>query len=197
MANTAIVDYRFTGDKEQLEELYETLETAFMLKNENSDLHEVSRLLGINSIARGYDLRSDICDLSANRDESNELNDIGIFCESSWNEKEDFRNKVIAPRFPGIKVFFRCSEPGCDLYYSNDVDHMFFKALYNIDIEDYGGDELDSLTEVVEYIGHATKGELLLSRCTSFYEIRKNLEIWLDKNCKCGGLHLIDYSEHY
>lgn len=68
-----------------------------------------------------------------------ELNDKGniltIYQETAWCEQEGFR-QCIEKVFPGMKVYYREEEPGCDVYYTNDAKGKYFPERYFLDSYD-------------------------------------------------------------
>ena len=87
--------------------------------------------------------------------------------EVAWGEQTGFR-RFLEGKYPGMKLYYREIEPGCEIYQTNDIDGSYFPEQYILDFEteDDGGYEYyDSLKEVInaveditgkDYIGIAT-----------------------------------------
>lgn len=153
MAN---VEYIFDGNSEQLEDLNEVFETAMMLSDSRYDFARIAALLGINAVARDYDLRGQITDLCVRRKEDDSIESIIIYSVCAWCEKIDFRKKVIQAKFTGIKAYYFAEETGCDLFESNDVEHKYYNEQYYVDIEGYDPAYFRSLDDLKRYIGDIT-----------------------------------------
>ena len=42
-------------------------------------------------------------------------------------------DSAIERKFPSIKVYYREEEPGCDVFYTNDADRIYFPERYFLD----------------------------------------------------------------
>lgn len=54
---------------------------------------------------------------------------------TAWCEQEGVR-RIIQEKFPGIKVYYREEEPGCDVYCTNDTTGYYFPETFFIDNSD-------------------------------------------------------------
>lgn len=48
---------------------------------------------------------------------------------TAWCEQEGVR-RLIQEKFPGIKVYYRVEEPGCEVFYTNDNTGRYFPEIY-------------------------------------------------------------------
>ena len=54
---------------------------------------------------------------------------------TAWCEQEGVR-RIIQEKFPSIKVYYREEEPGCEVYYTNDITGDYFPETYFLDSYD-------------------------------------------------------------
>lgn len=118
MPNWCDTIYKCVGDKNQLTELNELLESHHgtwidsFLESMGVDLESLKK--------QGLRCRGTIESFEYNGD-----NLLTIYQQTAWCEQEGFRISI-EERFPGIKVYFMEEEPGCDVYYTNDLTGEFF-----------------------------------------------------------------------
>ena len=62
-------------------------------------------------------------------------NILTIYQDTAWCEQDGFR-KCIEKKYPSIKVYYREEEPGCDVFYTNDVNGNYFPDRYFLDSYD-------------------------------------------------------------
>lgn len=66
-------------------------------------------------------------------------------------------HQCIERKFPSIKVYYREEEPGCDVFYTNDADRIYFPERYFLDNYDeplYYETIEEAAESVSEIVGH-------------------------------------------
>ena len=73
-----------------------------------------------------------------------------ISTETSWKEMSETRH-FIETCFPNLKIYYLEEEEGCERFYTNDVNKLYFKERYYLE----GFDDnryFETITEVAEYV---------------------------------------------
>jgi hypothetical protein len=73
-----------------------------------------------------------------------------ISTETSWREMSETRH-FIETCFPNLKIYYLEEEEGCERFYTNDVDRLYFKERYYLD-GFYDSRYFETITEVAEYV---------------------------------------------
>lgn len=125
MANTCSTNYICVGDPKEVGELHNLLKAngnssiCSMLESMGVDLDELGK--------KGLRCRGEIIYFDYDGDRI-----LSIDQDTAWCEQEGFR-KSIEAKFPSIKVFFREEEPGCDVYYTNDMTGEYYPERFLLD----------------------------------------------------------------
>ena len=85
-----------------------------------------------------------------------EGNVLTLWQNTAWCEQEGFR-ECIEKKFPSIKVYYREEEPGCDVFYTNDVNGDYFPDRYFLDNYDeplYFETIVEAAKSVSGIVGH-------------------------------------------
>lgn len=137
--------YKCVGDEKELEELFQIIKKNYdsrepylcsVLESMGFDLKELDE--------KGLRCRGDIIYFDY---------DDGILTidqDTAWCEQEGFRI-CIEEKYPNVKVFYCEEEPGCEVYYTNDVMREYFPERYVIDGSDIR-EYFSNIDEVIEYL---------------------------------------------
>jgi hypothetical protein len=85
--------------------------------------------------------------------------------------------ECIERKFPSIKVYYREEEPGCDVFYTNDADRIYFPERYFLDNYD---EPLyyETIEEAAKYIGETIGKELT----PDFAKIENAIDDYMDEH---------------
>lgn len=150
MPNWCDTTYKCVGDPKEVRELHEILE-RMNKRTEPTNPNGFGTLwLGELVIELGFDwekyrCRGEITDYDYDGDGM-----LTIHQMTAWCEQEGVR-EAIQEKFPSIKVYWIEEEPGCDVYYTNDISGDFFPEKYLLDGEE-GYEYFDSLQDLSEYL---------------------------------------------
>lgn len=151
MSNICFTTYKVVGCKDNVNELYETIRDLDARKIplvENEWYHPqlwlgcLVKALGGNPDeinCRGTITTYEMCD-----------DVLTISTETSWKEMSETRH-FIETYFPNIKIYYLEEEEGCERFYTNDVNKLYFKERYYLE----GFDDnryFETITEVAEYV---------------------------------------------
>lgn len=152
--------YMVTGDKDQVKGLYSVMRE--LEKMDSPGLHENgfgSAWLGNLVVRLGGNYNKIYCrgswfDLQLLSDDL-----LHFSVEAAWGEPFEVR-QLLEETFPGIKIYYECSEPGMAVYETNDAEKKYFKDRYCLwtdrDGEEYY-ETLESLIKAVKKITGKTK----------------------------------------
>lgn len=162
MANNCDTTYKILGTTKDLKELESILE-------DSSSLSEaVFKLTGKDSCARGS-----IIDwyLDTNPEAGAVLE---IYQDTAWCEQKEFR-LAIEERFKDCKVYYSASEPGCEVFESNDVNHVCFNDKYVT----YAGCEEEYWNDDDEFLRYINSLNIL-DKCDTVDDVFKQYELFKD-----------------
>ncbi len=154
MANWCYADYTLTGDKQELDAVYELmhgLETMNLPRVENGFGNS---FLGCLVDALGGDWENTLC-----RGEWGKLkrleDRITFYASTAWTPLNEVWDLLCA-RFPSVRYYYRAEEGGAGLYETNDSDGLFYPeryhALYVDEEEDYFEEWFETLDEVLAWV---------------------------------------------
>lgn len=177
MPNWAYSQYHATGDKEKLDKLHTIMSELEEMKSPG--LHENgfgSTWLGNLVIKLGGDWEKIYCRGSWD----NLIYEDGVISfsvESAWGELNEVRH-LIEEKFPDIKLYYQCEEPGMGIYITNDDTGQFFPEEYYLWVENGENDYYDNLDDLLKDVEKITGSKNLrtLDSC------RKALESFSRKN---------------
>lgn len=132
MPNWCDTTYCCVGDKKQIMALKKVLDKNRRRKNPLVKNGFSNMWLGCIITALGYNwekyrCRGEITDYIMASDGI-----LTIYQMTAWCEQEGFR-QVIEDKYPGIKVYHKEEEPGCEVYYHNDIEGVCFPERYLLD----------------------------------------------------------------
>jgi len=134
MPNWCDTTYKCVGKKEEIQSLHATLRTLQSNKKSRVEngfgrmwLGNVIDALGGNW--ENFQCRGEITDFYMD----GEI--LVIYQCTAWCEQEGFRHFLLA-KFPSIKVYYCEEEPGCEVYYTNDMTGDYFPEKYLLDSDD-------------------------------------------------------------
>lgn len=128
MPNWNTTDVMVDGPKDQIDRLYDIMHIL-----EESEDH-IQNYYGkrwygriVNALGEHWE---DVC-CRGSWDCLERVNDTTLkwWDETAWSPVTEVF-EVIERHLPGVKVYWMCEEPGCELYRSNDVEHKYFDTKY-------------------------------------------------------------------
>lgn len=173
MANICITEYRFYGDEEQLRSLYDTMNE--LEKNEEPFIKDSPKKWLANLVSRlGYSHDGLDC-----RGEWECLNFDGsclsFYTESKWYRCTDVED-ILLKHFSDISMSFRCEEPGCGIFETNDFHS--FSDKFVVDIENDDAYYLPDKNAVIHKMSQFLKKEL-----KSWEEMIQAIEDYEQREC--------------
>lgn len=161
MPNWASVTYKCVGAAKEVTELNTILERMNSRKEPKHPNGFGNLWLGELVIELGLDweklrCRGEITDYNCDEE------CVTIYQQTAWCEQEGVR-QAIETKFPSIKVYFLEEEPGCEVYYTNDINGDWFSERFLLDGEEVW-EYFETIEEVSEYVnqtyGLTTKADL-------------------------------------
>lgn len=131
MPNWCETEYKCVGDLKEVRTLYKIIKANDKRKTPRVKNGFGTLWLGciINALGEDWEqlrCRGEIIDYQL------EGNVLTLWQNTAWCEQEGFR-ECIEKKFPSIKVYYREEEPGCDVFYTNDVNGDYFPDRYFLD----------------------------------------------------------------
>lgn len=173
MPNWARTCYIAEGAKEQLKQLYDTMNGLEKMKAPG--LHENdfgSTWLGNLVIRLGGDWEKVYC---RGAWEGLRLEDDRLIfqVESAWEESHEVR-KLIEKEIPGLKLYYQSEEPDMGVYVTNDRERKYFTERFFMDTEDEGIGYYYDLGSLINNVESITGVKSL----KTFEDCRSALESW-------------------
>ena len=155
MPNWCDTTYKCVGDPKEVRSLYKTIKANDKRKTSRVKNGYGTLWLGNIVDALGEDWEKLRCrgEITSYQLDDNVLT---IYQNTAWCEQEGFR-QCIERKFPSIKVYYREEEPGCDVFYTNDADRIYFPERYFLDNYDeplYFNTIEEAADSVSEIVGH-------------------------------------------
>ncbi len=96
-------------------------------------------------------------------------NCLEIYSECAWGELADLRH-FIESKFPGMKIYYQCEEPGMIIYQTNSFE--YFPDQYYLYVEDEDAEYFESLDDLISAIEDITgkKDPKTLADCKAAME---------------------------
>ena len=149
MPNWASIEYKIVGKPKQLENLYKRIDKLFGNHVRELWLIKIADKFNIyppeNKHIRGY---INVIDYNPGNDY------MTIQYDGAWGEQEGFRY-ILEQKYKGIKIYFYEEEIGNDIYFSNDIEHIFFDFKYIVNLYDFNEYFCD-LNETLKFIKQYT-----------------------------------------
>lgn len=184
MPNWCDTTYKVVGDPKEVRELHEILERMSSRKDPKHPNGFGSLWLSELVIELGFDweklrCRGQITDYSYDGEGF-----LTIYQCTAWCEQEGVR-QAIEQKFSSIKVYFKEEEPGCDVYYTNDLSGNWFPEKYLLDGEDVWEyfEDLEGLSEYVNRMyGLTTRADLedIQEQLEEYVECYDDDDFWLN-----------------
>lgn len=156
MPNWACTQYHATGDKEQLQKLHTIMSELESMKSPG--LHENGfgpSWLGNLVIKLGGDWNKVYCRGSWDNLLLHDDGDVSFITESAWGEPNEVRH-FIEEKFPGIRLYYQCEEPGMGIYVTNDDSGLFLPERYCLWIENGDTEYYRTLSDVIKVVEDIT-----------------------------------------
>lgn len=151
MSNTCFTTYKVTGKKKDVTKLFKTIQR---LDDRNTPLvkngwHDPKLWLGCLVKALGGDPDKIYCRGTITHFEM-EDDVLTINTETAWAEMSETRH-FVESCFPGMKIYYIEEESGCERFYTNDSEGIYFKDRYYIDGFD-DSEYFETLEEAAKYV---------------------------------------------
>lgn len=173
MPNWADTTYKCVGDLKEVRELHEILEKMNNRKEPKHPNGFGNLWLGELVIELGYDWEKYPCRGEITYYEHDE-GMLTINQYTAWCEQEGVR-EAIQTKFPSIKVYYMEEEPGCDVYYTNDLSGDFFPEKYLLD-----GEDVYEYFETLEDVSKFVNDRFGLTTTPDLEEIERQLNEYVD-----------------
>lgn len=139
MANWCYAEYTLTGDKQELDAVYELMHGLETMEQPRVENGFGTTFLGCLVDALDGDWENTLC-----RGEWGDLkrmdDRIIFYASTAWTPLNEVWDSLRA-RFPSLRYYYRAEEGGAGLYETNDIDGLFYPeryhALYIDENEDY------------------------------------------------------------
>ncbi|MBO7428119.1 MAG: hypothetical protein J6T28_09085 [Paludibacteraceae bacterium] len=128
MANTCSTTYICVGDPKEVSELHQLLEA-----NGDTTIYSLLESMGVDFDyldKRGLRTRGTITYFDYDGEGK-----LTIDQDTAWCEQEGFRISI-EKKYPSIKVYYREEEPGCDVFFTNDMTGDYFPERFLLDSDD-------------------------------------------------------------
>lgn len=155
MPNWCDTTYKCVGDPKEVRSLYKTIKANDKRKTSRVKNGFGTLWLGniVDSLGEDWEKLRCRGEITSYQLDGNVLT---IYQNTAWCEQEGFR-QCIERKFPSIKVYYREEEPGCDVFYTNDADRIYFPERYFLDNYDeplYYETIEEAAESVSEIVGH-------------------------------------------
>ena len=155
MPNWCDTTYKCVGDPKEVRSLYKTIKANDKRKTSRVKNGFGTLWLGniVDSLGEDWEKLRCRGEITSYQLDGNVLT---IYQNTAWCEQEGFR-QCIERKVPSIKVYYREEEPGCDVFYTNDVDRIYFPERYLLDNYDeplYYKTIEEAAESVSEIVGH-------------------------------------------
>ena len=152
MSNTCFTTYKVVSEnKKDVGKLYKILRRLMKRKTPlvPNGWYEAKSWLGCLVKALGGDPQKIHCRGTITHFEM-EDGVLSIDTETAWNEQSETRH-FIESCFPGMKIYYQEEETGCERFYTNDFEGLFFKDRYYLDGFD-DNEYFETLEEAAKYV---------------------------------------------
>lgn len=182
MPNWSYSQYHAVGDKEQLKQLHSTMSELEGLKDPGLHKNGFGKTwLGNLVIKLGSDWNKVYCRGYWDNLLLHEDGTVSFSVESAWDEPNEVR-ELIEEKFPDIKFYYQCEEPGMGIYKTNDDTGEYFPEKYYLWVENEETEYYTTLGHLIEAVQKITGSKNLhtLDSC------RKALESYSRKHSNLG-----------
>lgn len=135
MANWCISEYKLTGDRQELDAVYELMHGLEAMEKPRVENDFGSTFLGCLVDALGGDWQTTLC-RGAWHNLVRGQDCITFTTESAWNPANEVWD-MMCDSFPSLRYYFYAEEPGCAIYQTNDAEGLYYpnriKAEYEKD----------------------------------------------------------------
>ena len=191
MPNWAYTQYKVTGDKKQVENLYGSMKNLGKMKSPGLVENDFGSTWFGNLIVKFSENWENIYCRGYWEDLRLKGGILYFSAESAWAELEEVR-MFLEKIFTGIKIYYQTEEPGMGIYATNDRDQSYFYDKYILWVEDCHDTEyyetLGTLIEDVEKITHRKD-------LKSLEDCQWALEKYSEEKDKCYVLEEFKYEE--
>lgn len=150
MPNWCDVEYKCVGDPKEVRSLHKVLKymdnrTTTIIENDFSKWWLGNLVDKLGGDWTTFNCRGEITGYGLDG------NVLTINHYTAWCEQSGVR-ETIERAFPSIKVYFRESEPGMDIYFTNDTTGMYFPEHYCLDSFDNAPEYFMTIEEAAQHV---------------------------------------------
>lgn len=174
MPNWCDTTYKCVGSAKEVAELNTILERMNKRKEPNHPNGFGPLWLGELVIELGFDweifrCRGEITDFYYDGEGCLTINQC-----TAWCEQEGVRQAIEA-KFPSIKVYFKDEEPGCEVYFTNDMTGEWFPERYLLD-----GEGVYEYFETLEELSKFLNDRYGLTTTVDIEDVQRQLEEYVE-----------------
>lgn len=152
MANTCNTQYKVTGSRKAVADLWKTLQ-ELEVNSKDVYLYLLAEHYGIDYEKRGISVRGHIYWAEYEEDEEYDYVLLSFDTESAWSSCDLFFEEVNKALGSELSISWREIEPGCNIYYVHDESGFFPEECY---VTAYG-DLFEDCEDVYPTIGDAVR----------------------------------------
>ena len=124
MANQATTEYKVSGSRKAVSDLWATLQ-KMEVNSKNVWLDELAEFYGIDYEAKHISVRGKIYWAEYEEDKENDNYLLSFDTETAWNACNELFEQINHLLWDELKISYRCCECGCDVYYVHDEGSYF------------------------------------------------------------------------
>ena len=153
MANQATTNYKVTGSRKAVNDLWNTLQ-SMEVNSKNIWLYQLAEHYGIDYEAKGISVRGNIYWADFEADEENDYYLLSFDTESAWSACNEFFEEINHVLSDELSISYRETECGCDIYCVHDEGEYFPEECC---VSSYGEPFEDACEDVYSTIADAIK----------------------------------------
>lgn len=129
MANIAITQYKVTGSRKAVADLWKTLQDL-EVNSKDVYLYLLAEHYGINYEKKGISVRGHIYWAEYEENEKDDYALLSFDTESAWASCDMFFDEVNKALDNELSISWREIEPGCGIFYTHDENEFFPEECY-------------------------------------------------------------------
>lgn len=129
MANTCDTQYKVTGSRKAVVDLWNTLQ-KLDVNSTNVYLHRLAEHYGIDYEKKGISVRGHIYWAEYEENEEDDYALLSFDTESAWSSCDLFFEEVNKVLNNELSISWREVEPGCNIFYTHDENDFFPEECY-------------------------------------------------------------------
>lgn len=129
MANICDTQYKVTGSRKAVADLWHTLQ-KLEVNSKNVYLYRLAEHYGIDYEKKGISVRGHIYWAEYEENVEDDYALLSFDTESAWSSCDLFFEEVNKALDNGLSISWREIEPGCDIFYTHDENNFFPEEYY-------------------------------------------------------------------